>query len=103
MIADAINLDAYRGPAARRAAEIRRRRLKRSHESPEDIQCGREELGQLLGLSPAQSWSKVAPKVQYVVRVFATTPEAREPGRMALIGQILDDLAWLNEKAEKPS
>jgi hypothetical protein len=62
-----------------------------------------EELEKLLLAAPAETWPEAAAKAQYLIRLFAATPEAQDPRRKELIAHALDDLTRLCERAKEPS
>jgi hypothetical protein len=45
---------------------------------------------------PSTSWAEAADRARYLIRLFAATPEARDPRRQELIAKVLDDLARLS-------
>ena len=103
MIGDPIDLDDYRGLAARRAADIRRHRHDALRAQAASLRRLQEELEELLLEAPANSWSDVVPKARYLIRLFAATPEAQEPLRMQLIADTLNDLTWLYARRAETS
>jgi len=46
------------------------------------------------------SWAEAAAKAQYLIELFAATPEARNPRRQALIAKVLDEFARLSGLSE---
>ncbi|MEO3430341.1 hypothetical protein AAFN88_15905 [Pelagibius sp. CAU 1746] len=95
-----VDLDAHRGFAAMKATEIRRQRLYEFQIDQEALRVRQEELEKALS-QPAESWLEAAGKAQYLLQIFATTPEAQDPHRQALIARTLDDLAKLCERSKE--
>ena len=59
------------------------------------MQRRQEELEKLLLAAPADTWPEAAAKTQYLIQLFAATPEARDPHRRRLIANALEDLSWM--------
>ena len=94
-----IELDEHRGMAAQKATDIRRR----LHEVQADqaaLHHRREEFETLLLAAPAQTWPEAAAKAQYLIQLFAATPDALHPRRGELIAHTLDDIARLCERTK---
>lgn len=102
MTTEPVDLDERRGMAARKATCIRRDRLQYLRAEQAASRRRQEELEQLL-LAPAETWPEAAAKAQYLINLFAATPEARDPRRKELIAQALDDLVRLCGHAAEPS
>ena len=103
MTDDPIDLDKHRGMAARIATDVRRQRR---HEFKADQAAWRrrqEDLEKLLMAAPAETWPEAAAKAQYLIQLFAATPEAQDPRRKKLIAHALDDLIRLCDRAEEYS
>jgi hypothetical protein len=95
-----IDLDEHRGMAAQKLTEIRRR----LHEVQEDqaaLRQRQDEFESLLLAAPVKTWPEAAAKAQYLIRLFAATPEAQSPRRKELIANALDDLAHLCDHAKE--
>ena len=60
-----------------------------------------EELEKLLLAAPAETWPEAAAKAQYLIQLFAATPEAQDPQRKELIAHALDDLKRLCDRLEE--
>lgn len=103
MTDDPVDLDEHRGMAAQKATETRRQRLHDFHADQIALQQRQEELEKLLLAAPAETWPEAAVKAQYLIRIFAGTPEAQDPRRKALIAHALDDLTRLCERAKEDS
>lgn len=103
MTNEPIDLDEHRGMAALKATEIRRERLHEFEADQAALRRQKEELEHLLLASPAETWPQAAAKAKYLLRLFATTPEAQDPRRQELIAQALDDLNRLCDRAKEPS
>jgi hypothetical protein len=92
MTDEPVNLDRHRGMAAQRDTEIRRD----LHEVQADqaaLRGRREELENFLDAAPAATRAEVVACAQYLLQLFAATPEARDPRRQRLIARTLDGLA----------
>jgi hypothetical protein len=92
---DPIVLDTHRGMAAQKSTEFRRR-LHEVHADQEALRHRREELEKFMLSAPAANWPEAAEKARYVIQLFASTPEAVDPRRQALIASILADFARLS-------
>jgi hypothetical protein len=103
MTEDPVNLDGRRGMAALQETEIRRERLLDFQAYQAAMRLRQEELEKLLLAAPAESWPEAAAKAQYLIGLFAETPEARDPRRKELISNTLDDLTRLCDDAKEPS
>ena len=91
-----IDLDRYRDAEARTIADRRRRRcldgFRADLASLERSQIAFEDN---LMAEPAQTWPQAAAKAQYLIQLFAATPQADDPRCRQFIEQTLDDLACL--------
>lgn len=97
---DPVDLDLHRDAAGRMEAEVRRHRLQEFQADREALRCRQEELEKLLLAAPAKTWPEAAAKVQYLLQVFAATPEAQDPRRRELIEHTLADIARLCDGEE---
>ena len=98
-----VDLDKHRGMDAQEATDMRRVRLKMFQVDQAALRRRQEELEQLLQAAPAETWPEAAAKARYLIKLFASTPEAQDPRRKELITRALDDLARLCDCAkEKP-
>jgi hypothetical protein len=102
MTDDPIDLDKHRGMAALIATDVRRRRLEFQLEQAA-LRRRQEELEKLLLAAPAKTWPEAAVKAQYLIQLFAATPEAQDPRYKRLIAHALDDLERLSCGAKVPS
>ncbi len=87
--------------AARRASDIRRRRLE-FDASRNALQGRASDLERNLAASPSQSWAQAAEKARYLLALFATTTAAQNPLRQRLIASVLEDFRTLSGGAEPP-
>ncbi len=101
MTDDPVDLDEHRGLAAQKATEIRRQRLHEFQSDQEALRKRQEELEKLLVAAPAQTWPEAAAKAQYLIQLFAATPDAQDPRRKELIAHALDDLTRLCDKEKE--
>jgi len=90
-----VELDTHRGMQDLKSTEIRRHR-QAIEEEYERLRLRQEELETLLNAAPAQNWHEAAEKARYLINLFASTPEARDPRRVKLIEGTLADLARLS-------
>jgi hypothetical protein len=98
-----VELDEHRGLAAQKATEIRRQWRHEFQAQQEARQHRREDLERLLLAAPAETWPETAAKAQYLIHLFAATPEAQDPRRKKLIAHALADLARLCDQAKAHS
>ncbi len=103
MTDDPVDLDERRGMAAQQATEFRRQRLHEFQADQLALRRRQEELEKLLLAAPAETWPEAAAKAQYLIQLFAATPEAQDPRRKELIAHALDDLTRLCERAKEYS
>lgn len=89
--------------AAQKATELRRERLHEFQADQAALRRRQEELEKLLLAAPAETWPEAAAKAQYLIELYAATPEARDPRRKELIAHALDDLARLCDREREPS
>ncbi len=93
-----IDLDSHRGQEDQKAASQRREQL----DLIQAAQAVREEdREQALLETPALCWSDVAPKVRFLLEIFATTEEANQTQRKKLIAQVLRELSRLESQTRK--
>lgn len=95
-----VDLDAYRNMTAQMAIETRRQRLHEFQADQVNLRRRQKELEKLLQVASAQTWLEAAAKAQYLIRLFADTPEAQDPRRKELIANALDDLARLSDRSK---
>ena len=91
-----VELDEHRGMAAQKSTETRRR-LREVEADQRALRHRQQEFERYAVAAPSTSWPEVAEKAQYLIQLFAATPEARDPRRQALIASVLEDLARLSE------
>ncbi len=101
MTDDPVDLDEHRGMAAQKATDIRRQRLHEFEADRAALRRRQEELEKILLAAPAQTWPEAAAKAQYLIQLFAATPEAQDPRRKKLIADALDDLTRLCDRAKE--
>jgi len=101
MTDEPVDLDEHRGMAAQKATELRRQSLYDFHADQEALRLRQEELEKLLLAAPAENWPEAAAKAQYLIQLFAATPEAQDPRRKELIAHALDDLNRLCDRAKE--
>jgi hypothetical protein len=98
-----VDLDEHRGMDAQKATELRRQRLHEFQADQAALHRRQEELEQLLLAAPAETWPEAAAKAQYLIQLFAATPEAQDPRRKELIAHALEDLTRLCDRAKEHS
>ncbi len=103
MTDDPVDLDKHRGMAALIATDIRRQRLYEFQLEQAALRRRQDELEKLLLAAPAKTWPEAAVKVQYLIQLFAATPEAQDPRYKRLIAHALEDLTRLCDRAKGPS
>jgi hypothetical protein len=94
-----VQLDEHRGMAAQKSTEVRRR----NHEVEADqaaLRSRQEEFERHAVAAPSTTWLEAAEKAQYLIQLFAATPEGRDPRRQELIARVLDDFAILSNQVE---
>lgn len=95
---DPVELDEHRSTAGKMAAEIRRRSVRDFEADQEALRRRQQELEVQLLAEPAETWADAAAKAQYLIRLYANTPEGRDARRQKLIERALGDLARLSER-----
>jgi hypothetical protein len=103
MTDEPVDLDEHRGMAAQKATELRRRHIQEFQADQRALLVRQQELETLLLAAPAETWPEAAVEAQYLIRLYADTPEARDPRRKALIDRTLEDLARLCDLAKDDS
>ena len=98
-----VDLDEYRDKTAKIATDIRREHLHEFQADQAALRRRQEELEKLLLAAPAETWPEAAAKAQYLIQLFAATPEAQNPRHKKLIAHTLDDLTRLCDRAKEPS
>jgi hypothetical protein len=88
------DLDAHRGMAARKATEIRRRRIEVESDQAA-LRARQAELEKYLLAAPAEDWPEAVEKARYLLGLFAETPAAEDPRRQKLIARVLEDFERL--------
>lgn len=95
---DPVDLDDRRSTAERMATNMRRHSLKEFEADQESLRRRQEEIETQLLAEPAETWSEAAAKAQYLIRLYAKTPEAQDARRQKLIERALGDLARAMER-----
>lgn len=103
MTDEPVELDEHRGMAAQKATAMRREQIQRFQEDQAALRLRQEELEKLLLAAPAETWPEAAAKAQYLIQLFASTPEAQDPRRKELIAHAMEDLTRLCERTKESS
>jgi hypothetical protein len=97
----AISLDAHRGLRAQRETDRRRNKSAVSADQSA-IRERQASLEKFLFAGPATSWQQAADKACYLLRLFATTGEGRDPRYRQLIEDALQDFQRLAVVGKEP-
>ena len=89
-----INLDQHRGMADQKATELRRL-VAEVEADALALRSRQDELEAQLLAVPAMTWPAAAEKARYLLSLFASTPDARDPRRQKLIADLLEDFRRL--------
>src|SRR4030095_8383393 len=81
-------LDEHRGMASQKETDARRNRSEVEADQAA-LQRGRAELEKFLFAAPAADWPGAAQKALYLLRLYAATPDARDPR----LKHLIDDAA----------
>lgn len=92
---DPIALDAHRGMMAQRATEIRRRRSE-TEADQDALRRRQEDLDRFMLAAPAANWAEAVERAAYLLAIFATSSEGRDPRRQNLIANVLADFKRLS-------
>jgi hypothetical protein len=103
MTDDPVDLDVHRGMAAQKATEMRRERFQEFQADQAALRLRQEELEKLLLAAPAETWPEAAAKAQYLIQLFAVTPEGQDPRRKELIAHAIADLTRLCDRDKEKS
>lgn len=87
-------LDERRGLAAQKATN-QRRHSSEVQADQETVRQNLEELETVLFARAARTWPEAAERAAYLLKLFAGTPEARDPRYQQMIANVLDDFARL--------
>jgi hypothetical protein len=98
MTDEPVDLDVHRGMAAQKATEIRRERLHQFQEDQATLRRRQKDLETHLLAAPAETWQEAAVKAEYLIQLFADTPQAQDPRRKELIAHVIEDLTRLSER-----
>lgn len=96
MVADTVDLDAFRGMSAQKSTDIRRL-LHAVQADQAALRKRQQEFETVLLAGAAATWPEIIAKVGYLIDLFAATAEARDPRRQKLIANVRSDLARLAE------
>ncbi|HET6157939.1 MAG TPA: hypothetical protein VFE34_06325 [Dongiaceae bacterium] len=88
-------LDEHRGMVSQKETEARRH-LSEVEADQAALRLSQAELEKFLFAAPAADWPAAAQKALYLLRLFATTPEARDPRLKQLIEDAMADLDRLS-------
>ena len=77
------------------ASEIRRHTIRDFEADQRALRLRQEELETQLLAEPSRTWPDVAAKAQYLIRLYAATPDAQDARRQKLIEGALGDIARL--------
>lgn len=95
MTDEPVDLDARRSGAGKIASEIRRHAIRESEADHETTRLRQEELEVQLSAEAARTWPEFARKAEYLIRLYAETPEAQDARRKKLIERALADVGRL--------
>jgi hypothetical protein len=84
-------LDAHRGMASQKETDARRHRSDVEADQAA-LERNQAELEKFLFAAPAADWPDAAQKALYLLRLFAATPNARDPRLKQLIENATADL-----------
>ncbi len=87
-----VSLDKHRDIKSRRLTENRRQSLNDTQSQEGVIRIHKDELEDVLQSTPATTLLETAAKAKYLIQLFSTTAEARDPRRQALIQGTLDEI-----------
>ena len=97
-----VDLDQYRGMAAQKATEVRRL-LAEVKANQKALRERQDALEAHLIAAPAANWPEAVEKANYLLTLFAATPEGQDPRKRKLIAAVTEDFARLSgEKSEEP-
>jgi hypothetical protein len=85
------------------ATDYRRQRLYEFQLERAALRRRQAELEKLLLTAPATTWPEAGVKAQYLIQLFAATPEAQDPRYKRLIAHALDELDRLSGSAKDRS
>ncbi|MEQ9564863.1 MAG: hypothetical protein RLN85_03435, partial [Pseudomonadales bacterium] len=87
-----VSLDKHRDIKSRRLTENRRQALNDIHTQDGVIKIHTDELENVLQSTPATTLLETAAKAKYLIQLFSTTAEARDPRRQDLIKSTLNEI-----------
>jgi hypothetical protein len=96
-----LDLDSRRSSAGKMASDIRRHAIRDTEADRDATRLQQQELEAQLLAEEARTWPQVAAKAQYLIRLYAQTPEAQDARRAKLIERALADIARLLEAGEQ--
>jgi hypothetical protein len=94
-------LDEHRGMASQKATDARRHRSGVEADQAA-LRDSRAELEKFLFAAPATNWLEAAKKALYLLRLFATTADARDPRLKQMIEDTAADLNRLSGESAGP-
>lgn len=92
-----VNLDQYRGMAAQKETDVRRH-LSEVEADQAARQVGNAEFEKFLFAAPTVTWDEAAAKAEYLLKLFAATPEAQDPRIKQMIAGVIEDFHRLGGK-----
>ena len=90
-------LDAYRGMTAQKETDVRRQ-LSEVEADQMALRHDQAEFEKFLFAAPTTSWGEAAAKAEYLLKLFAATPDAQDPRIKQMIGGVLEDFHRLGGK-----
>jgi hypothetical protein len=105
MTDDPVDLDNHRTNLDQKETEIRRQslrhRLDEFQTEVAEFRLRRDDIEDLFLTAMADTWPEAAAKAQYLINLFAATPEAQNERSKELIADALNDLIRLSDRANK--
>lgn len=96
MTNDPVDLDTRRSADERRTMEARRRIIEMNADNAA-LRRRQDDLEYLL----TQSWPEATRKAEYLIKLFANTPQAQDPEIRQLVASTLKELRELRRKVQK--
>lgn len=101
MTDEPVDLDRRRSAAGKMASEIRRHANRDSEADQQADRLRQHEFEAQLSAGTARTWPEVAAKAQYLIRLYAKTPEAQDDRHQKLIRRALADITRLLDEGER--
>lgn len=95
------NLDSRRTNAGRMASDMRRHAIRESEADQQPARQRQREMEAQLLAGEAHTWPEVAAKAEYLLRLYAETPEAQDARLSSLIERALADINRLLDNHER--